>query len=206
MDQEANAKSFEFLYIVTKNNHLLLTEHLTATSWTYTKPTYQTKITATFPISAIMTSPFSNKPHAFNPDTVATPPPTYNQVAITPILPTSKFITLAGQTGIIPSTGKTPSNFVEQVTQAYINVHNCLKAVGATPRDIIHVRHYIVQDSRDEELNKLEVVERGWGELWIEFMDKEGRGHRPPDTVLGVASLALEGLKYEVEVWAIIHS
>jgi enamine deaminase RidA (YjgF/YER057c/UK114 family) len=133
-------------------------------------------------------------------------PPTYNQVAITPILPTSKFITLAGQTGIIPETGKTPTTFVEQARQAYVNVHNCLKAVGATPRDIIHVRHYIVQDSGDAELNKLEVVERGWGDLWIEFMDKEADGHRPPDTVLGVASLAKHGLRYEVEVWAIIHS
>jgi enamine deaminase RidA (YjgF/YER057c/UK114 family) len=153
-----------------------------------------------------MASPSSDKPHAFNPPTVATPPPTYNQVAITSILPTSKFITLAGQTGITPSTGKTSSDFVEQVRQAYINVYNCLKAVNATPRDIIHVRHYIVQDSGDAELNKLPVVERGWGDVWIEFMDKEGEGHRPPDTVLGVAGLALEHLRYEVEVWAIIHS
>lgn len=77
--------------------------------------------------------------------------------------------------------------------------------MGATPRDIIHVRHYIVQDSGDVELNKLPIVERGWGDLWIEFMDKEGEGHRPPDTVLGVAGLALPGLYYEVEIWAITH-
>lgn len=36
-------------------------------------------------------------------------------------------------------------------------------------------------------------------------MDKEGEGHRPPDTVLGVAGLALPGLYYEVEVWAVIN-
>jgi enamine deaminase RidA (YjgF/YER057c/UK114 family) len=149
----------------------------------------------------------SHKPHAFNPPTVAAPPPTYSQVSVTPILPSSKFITLAGQTGISPSTKKTSSStFVDQVRQAYINVHNCLKAVGATPRDIIHVRHYIVQDSGDAELNELDVVERGWADLWIEFMDREGEGHRPPDTVLGVTALALQELKYEVEVSAIIQS
>jgi enamine deaminase RidA (YjgF/YER057c/UK114 family) len=127
------------------------------------------------------------------------------KVAITPILPTSKLVTLAGQTGVVPPDASLSTSFVEQARQAYKNVHNCLKAAGATPRDIIHVRHYIVTHTGDAELDKLEVVERGWGPLWIEFMDKEGGGHRPPDTVLGVASLAKNGLFYEVEVWAIVH-
>jgi hypothetical protein len=67
------------------------------------------------------------------------------------------------------------------------------------------VRHYIVKETGDEELDKIETVERGWGPLWIEFMDTEGGGHRPPDTVLGVASLAKHELLYECEVWAIVH-
>jgi enamine deaminase RidA (YjgF/YER057c/UK114 family) len=54
-------------------------------------------------------------------------------------------------------------------------------------------------------LNKEDIVERGWAPLWIEFMDKHADGHKPPDTVLGVASLALKGLLYECEVWAIVH-
>jgi hypothetical protein len=37
-------------------------------------------------------------------------------------------------------------------------------------------------------------------------MDKDGEGHRPPDTVLGVAALATKELLYECEVWAIVHS
>ncbi|QDS75917.1 hypothetical protein FKW77_002817 [Venturia effusa] len=152
-----------------------------------------------------MTSPSSNKPQTFNPSTVAAPPPTYNQVSTTPLLPTTRLITLAGQTGILPSTGKPSPIHTEQYKQAYQNVLNCLRAVGATPRDIIHVRHYIVQESGDAELNKVPIVERGWGELWMEFMDREGGGHRPPDTVLGVAALAVPGLLYEVEVWAVVH-
>ncbi|KAF2855813.1 hypothetical protein T440DRAFT_464169 [Plenodomus tracheiphilus IPT5] len=42
----------------------------------------------------------SDKPHAFNPPDVTKPPPTYSQICVTPILPSSKLITLAGQTGL----------------------------------------------------------------------------------------------------------
>lgn len=140
-----------------------------------------------------------NKPQAFNPPNVRAPHPSYKQVCVTPIQPKSKFITLAGQTGDYQAP------WIEQVKGAYKNVQRCLEAAGASPRDIVHVRHYIVQDSGDEELNKEHVVERGWAPLWTEFMDEHGDGHKPPDTVLGVASLALKGLLYEVEVWAIVH-
>jgi len=147
-----------------------------------------------------------NKPQSFNPPNVATPPPTYNQVAITPLLPTSKLITLAGQTGVDPTTGEQVSDdIVGQARQAYRNIANCLKAAGASPRDIIHVRHYIVNDSGNSATDQIEIVERGWGDVWIEFMDREGEGFRPPDTVLGVASLAKKGILYECEVWAIVH-
>jgi enamine deaminase RidA (YjgF/YER057c/UK114 family) len=143
------------------------------------------------------------QPHAFNPPNVPTPPPTYNQVCITPILPTSKLITLAGQTGL-QSDGSIAKDIETQAKEAYKAVHNCLQAAGATPRDIIHVRHYIVKETGNSEKDSLDVVDRGWGPLWIEFMDHEGGGHRPPDTVVGVASLAKKELLYEVEVWALL--
>ncbi|KAF2129246.1 YjgF-like protein [Dothidotthia symphoricarpi CBS 119687] len=145
----------------------------------------------------------SNKPHAFNPSSVPKPPPTYDQVCITPLLPTSKLVTLAGQTGITLDRSISP-DFLAQVKQAYQNLQNCLKAAGATPRDIVHVRHYIVTETGIEDLDRKEIVDRGWGELWIELMDKEAEGHRPPDTVLGVASLAKKKALYEVEAWALI--
>ncbi|KAH8724919.1 Endoribonuclease L-PSP/chorismate mutase-like protein [Phaeosphaeriaceae sp. PMI808] len=147
----------------------------------------------------------SSKPHAFNPPTVPKPPPTYDQVCITPIFPTSKLITLAGQTGL-QSDGNISPHIEVQAKEAYKAVYECLKAAGATPRDIVHVRHYIVKESGDPEKDKLDVVDRGWGEHWIEFMDKEANGHRPPDTVVGVASLAKKELLYEVEAWALIPS
>ena len=69
---------------------------------------------------------------------------------------------------------------------------------------IFRGRHYIVNDSQDSELNKLDIVDRGAGEAWIEFMDEYGEGRRPPDTVLGVACLATRALLYEIECWAYV--
>lgn len=144
----------------------------------------------------------SNKPHSFNPTTVARPPPTYNQVSVTPLLSTSKLITIAGQTGVDPATSRVTSRDIkDQARQAYRNVHNCLAAAGATARDIVFVRHYIVKDTGDDR----DVVDRDWGDLWIEYLDQQAGDHRPPDTVVGVASLAKAELLYEVEIWALVH-
>ena len=43
-----------------------------------------------------------HRPHAFNPPNVPEPPPSYMQVCVTPLLRTSKLITLAGMTGYQP--------------------------------------------------------------------------------------------------------
>lgn len=67
------------------------------------------------------------------------------------------------------------------------------------------VKHYIVKETGNAEVDRLDVVDRGWGELWMEFMDKTADGHRPPDTVVGVASLAKSDILYECEVWAIVN-
>ena len=146
-----------------------------------------------------------NKPHAFNPPGVPIPPPTYSQMSITPILPTSKLVTLAGQVGLDSKTNKVADGFDAQVKLAYVNILNALKAAGATPRDIIHVKHFIVKDTGRVGVESEEELTRVWGHHWMEFMDREGEGHRPPDTVLGVAALATEELLYECEVWAIVH-
>ena len=148
----------------------------------------------------------SKKPRTFNPTSVPPPPPTFEHVAVTPILPSSRLVTLAGQVGTDAATGHLPSDFIEQVKFAYANVAKCLEASGASPRDIVHVRHYIVQETGNTELDSKDIVDRGWGPLWMEFMDAEADGHRPPDTVLGVASLAKRALLYEVEAWAITHA
>ncbi|KAH8640158.1 YjgF-like protein [Alternaria alternata] len=146
----------------------------------------------------------SKKPHAFNPPSVPEPAPTYNQVCITPVVSSSKLITLAGQTGMRKD-GPISSDLREQAKGAYDSIHKCLAAAGATPRDIVMVRHYIVKETGDPKQDEKDVVDRGWGELWMEYMDKEAEGHRPPDTVVGVASLATKELLYECEVTALIN-
>ncbi len=62
-----------------------------------------------------------------------------------------------------------------------------------------------MQQTGDSEVDKMEVVDRGWGEAWIQFMDTEANGHRPPDTVIGVACLAKKEILYECEVWAVVR-
>ncbi|KAK6075364.1 hypothetical protein SCUP234_07810 [Seiridium cupressi] len=146
-----------------------------------------------------------SQPHTFNPAGVPAPPPTYNHVAVTPLLPTSKLITLAGLTGCDPAQSDNPETVPEQAIIAYTKIKTCLAAAGATPRDIVQVKHYIVKETGDSKTDKLDVVDRGWGDLWVNFMDKEAGGHRPPDTVVGVASLAKKDILYECEVWAIVH-
>jgi enamine deaminase RidA (YjgF/YER057c/UK114 family) len=109
-------------------------------------------------------------------------------------------------TGRNPELGKDgPSTVSDQAPIAYDKIKKALAAAGATPRDIVQVKHYIVTKTGDPEIDKTDVVERGWAPLWIEFMDREADGHRPPDTVVGVASLALKEILYECEVWAIVH-
>lgn len=145
------------------------------------------------------------QPLTFNPEGVPAPPPTYNHVCVTPLLPTSKLVTLAGLTGVDPARAGR-STVSEQAAIAYAKIKTCLAAAGATPRDIVQVKHYIVKDTGDAQVDKVDVVHRGWGELWIDFMDQEAGGHRPPDTVVGVASLAEKDILYECEVWAIVQS
>ncbi|KAH8770037.1 Endoribonuclease L-PSP/chorismate mutase-like protein, partial [Diaporthe sp. PMI_573] len=146
----------------------------------------------------------STKPRTFNPEGVWLPPPTYNQVAVTPLVASSRLITLAGMTGCDPARTDNPHTVQEQAPVAYENIRKALAAAGATPRDIVQVKHYIVKETGDAEVDRLDVVDRGWGELWMDFMDRTADGHRPPDTVVGVASLAKGDILYECEVWAVV--
>lgn len=81
----------------------------------------------------------STKPRTFNPEGVWAPPPTYNQVAVTPLLPSSRLITLAGMTGCDPTRSDNPHTVQEQAPIAYENIRKALAAAGATPRDIVQV-------------------------------------------------------------------
>ena len=146
------------------------------------------------------------KPNAFNPDGVPPPPPTYKHVCIMPLIPGSvDLITLAGLTGCDASASSNPTTVFGQALVAYQKIKTCLASAGATPRDIVQVKHYIVKETGDPEVDKLDVVDRGWAKAWIEFMEREAGEHRPPDTVVGVACLAKGDILYECEVWAVVR-
>lgn len=67
------------------------------------------------------------------------PPPTYSHVAVTPLLPTSRLVTLAGLTGCAPGNPSNPKTIPEQAAIAYAKIETCLAAAGAEPRDIVQV-------------------------------------------------------------------
>ncbi|CAN8103932.1 unnamed protein product [Discula destructiva] len=152
-----------------------------------------------------MASTNDYKPRTFNPAGVPPPPATYNHVAVTPLLSSSRLITLAGLTGCDPASSDNPKTLFEQAPIAYAKIATCLAAAGASPRDIVQVKHYIVKETGDPAVDRKDVVDRGWGALWMDFMDRTAGGHRPPDTVVGVASLAKRDILYECEVWAVVH-
>lgn len=141
-------------------------------------------------------------------------PPFYTHVAVTSFPPTAsgkptKLITLAGQIGR-DNQGHSPPDLPSQVRIALQNVSLCLHEVGANTRDVISIRQYVVGLSPAEKKRKQLVLD--WLECKGSFADSvssPGFGEKdgePPNTVLGVTALAVEGVLYEVEVVAAISS
>ena len=126
-----------------------------------------------------------------NPSNVAQPTPTYSHVLKCPISPTASLITVAGQIGVDSTTNTVPPTMGEQVECALTNLDNCLKAAGATAKDIIKVTHYIVN---------YDPSDRSRIEPYFKLMGD----HRPPSTLVGVATLAQKELLYEIEAMAIV--
>ncbi|KAB8199931.1 Endoribonuclease L-PSP/chorismate mutase-like protein [Aspergillus parasiticus] len=127
-----------------------------------------------------------------NPPSVHDAWPTYSHVQTTPISPTCTLVTIAGQVGVDAKTKDIPSSHTEQVKLALENLRECLKSVGATPKNLIKLNHYVVN---------LDPSDTSMSEILLDFM----AGHRPPGTLVGVAALAHPKLLYEVEAMAIVQ-
>lgn len=83
-----------------------------------------------------------------------------------------------------------------QTEQAYVNVHTALKAAGASFKDLVRVRVYVVgwtQDLMPELLKGLENARARVGET-----------AKPPATLIGVASLDVPEHLVEIEATAVI--
>jgi len=102
----------------------------------------------------------------------------------------------AGQVGADVN-GKPAVGLEAQVKLAFENVTECLKAAGASLRDIIKITFYIVGWNAEEDgLN--------FGRPLMEFLTDQLGVHRPPSTLLSVAALAKPEWKFEVDCVAAV--
>jgi len=81
-----------------------------------------------------------------------------------------------------------------QAQQAFDNLAAVLEASGATPSDVVKTNIYIV-NYKSADLGVLRQVRSG-------ILDRE---HPPASTLVGVTSLAVEGLMIEVEAIAVVR-
>ncbi|MER5268053.1 Rid family hydrolase [Actinosynnema sp. NPDC002837] len=128
-------------------------------------------------------------PHTLaNPD--ALPDPTgygYSHVAAT----TGDLVFVAGQYGCDADGRLVSDDFAEQVDRAYANLGTALRAVGLDYRHVARLGTYVVGHDAD----RLTVLRDHALRIW---------GDRPPaQTLLGVATLALPGMLFEVDAVAV---
>lgn len=136
----------------------------------------------------------------FSPENHPPLAPTFSQISIVPISPTANLISIAGQVGAsLENASSTP--FKDQVQNALAGVDTCLAAAGASKKNIILVRQYVVKLLS---LPKEDIMARG--QTYIKWWkDSEGDRPPPPSTLLGVDSLVAKDILYEIEVSAVVN-
>ncbi|WP_040790788.1 RidA family protein [Nocardia paucivorans] len=102
-----------------------------------------------------------------------------------------ELVFIAGQYDSDSQGNPTSDDFVEQVDHAFANLGIALTAAGAGFGDVAQLRTYVV----DHDPGKLAILGKKVTEIW---------GDRPPaQTLLGVATLALPDMLFEVDAVAI---
>jgi enamine deaminase RidA (YjgF/YER057c/UK114 family) len=126
-----------------------------------------------------------------NPDTLLKPRGYTHIVTITG---PAKMIFISGQVAI-DKEGKLvgPGDLKTQIRQASANLKAALEAAGATPADIVKTNTYIVNYKQSD----YSAMREARGEL---FPD----GEPPASTLVGVTSLAVDGLMVEMEAIAAV--
>ena len=98
-------------------------------------------------------------------------------------------IWISGTVGV-DAAGNIPDDTVEQFRIAMDNLDQVLRAAGGRPEHIVKVTLYLTDVEDRQRINPIR--QEYWGE------------HRPASTLVGVAALALPGLKIEIEAEALI--
>jgi enamine deaminase RidA (YjgF/YER057c/UK114 family) len=103
----------------------------------------------------------------------------------------SALVLISGQYGSGPDGTLVSADFSEQVVNAFANVAAVLAAQGLNLTDVVQLRTYVV----DLDFAKLGAISAVVHDTW---------GTMPPtQTLIGVASLAMPGIAFEVEAVAI---
>lgn len=84
-------------------------------------------------------------------------------------------------------------DLVAQTRQALANLRQVLAAVGATPRDVVRLRTYVVNHSPDK-----------LGPMCAEIAAFYEGADPAPNTLLGVQALALPDFLIEIEATAVV--
>lgn len=114
----------------------------------------------------------------------------YSHIAVTP--PRTRTVYISGQFGSDLLGNLVSSEFEPQLIQAFQNLHFALKAVGAKPEDVLKTTVLIVDHTQD----KLIPLGREISKLW---------GSKPPaNTLIPVPRLALDGMLFEIDAYAVI--
>ena len=126
-----------------------------------------------------------------NPDTLLKP---RGYTHVVTINGPAKMIFISGQVAI-DKEGKLvgPGDLKTQIRQCSANLKAALEAAGATPADIVKTNTYIVNYKQSD----YSAMREARGEL---FPD----GEPPASTLVGVTSLAVEGLMVEMEAIAAV--
>ncbi|KAI5364174.1 Putative YjgF/YER057c/UK114 family, RutC-like superfamily protein [Septoria linicola] len=147
--------------------------------------------------SSSSSSPSSTSVQILNPPSNRSLAETYSQISIVPLSSTKRLISFAGQTGTSKdSNDNAKLSFAEQIRLALEKVDKNLAAVGASKKDIVMIRPYVVKltsRSAEEIKAKDEIFLKWW-------RSTEGDRLTPPDSLLGVDSLWSKETLFEIEV------
>nr|AVH79653.1 endoribonuclease L-PSP [Nostoc sp. PCC 8009] len=114
----------------------------------------------------------------------------YSHVAVVP--PKTRTVYISGQFGSDLLGNLVSNDFEQQLVRAFQNLRFALQAVGAKPEDVAKTTILIVDYSQD----KLIPLGREIGYLW---------GNKPPaNTLIPVPRLALDGMLFEIDAYAVI--
>ena len=104
----------------------------------------------------------------------------------------SELVYIAGQGGADENGNY--GSFTEQMERAFASLDTALKAVGATPEDVVKITILSVEHNEE----KLELISAKRRSFWI--------NHKPASTLIPVPRLASDGMLFEIDAIAVTRN